>query len=69
MWRNQMLHHRGRSQTQSHETSQIKFKLGELDDALKKAQSLLDNKPQNENYLYLKGRILEKLDKLDEAEV
>ena len=33
-----------------------------------KAQSLLDNKPQNENYLYLKGRVLEKLDKLEDAE-
>lgn len=44
------------------------FKLGNLDDALKKAQFLLENKPKDENYLYLKGRVLEKLDRNWEAE-
>lgn len=43
-------------------------KLGNLEDALKKAQFLIDNKPQDENYLYFKGRILEKLERNSEAE-
>jgi hypothetical protein len=29
---------------------------------------LLENKPKDENYLYLKGRVLEKLDRTNEAE-
>ena len=43
-------------------------KLGNLEDALNQAQYLLDNKPRDENYLYFKGRILEKMDKIPEAE-
>lgn len=29
---------------------------------------MLDNKPKDENYLYLKGRVLEKLNRINEAE-
>lgn len=70
MWRNGKLHQRGRSEEndQFESKNDVLFKLGELDDALKKAQTLLDNKPMNENYLYLKGRVLEKLGKTDDAE-
>ena len=68
-WLDNKKHYRGKSQNHDIEDkNKIKFKLGELDDALKQAQNLLDNKPQNENYLYLKGRVLEKLDRLEDAE-
>ncbi|CAI2383967.1 unnamed protein product [Moneuplotes crassus] len=60
---------RGRSEGPRRSTeTNILFKLGNLDDALKKAQNLLDNKPKDENYLYLKGRVLEKLEREKEAE-
>lgn len=63
------VHHRGKSLlTPKNQNPHILYKLGNLDDALKKAQSILDNKPKDENYLYLKGRVLEKLDKNNEAE-
>lgn len=62
-------HQRGRSEsTTIAPKSNILFKLGNLDEALKKAQNLLDNKPKDENYLYLKGRVLEKLERINEAE-
>lgn len=60
---------RGQSETTKNVAKgNILFKLGNLDDALKKAQFLLENKPKDENYLYLKGRVLEKLDRNWEAE-
>jgi tetratricopeptide (TPR) repeat protein len=62
-------HLRGRSESNEIPgKSNILFKLGNLDDALKKAQNLLDNKPKDEKYLYLKGRVLEKLGRTNEAE-
>jgi ClpP class serine protease len=63
-------HFRGKSVTnrQSGNNNNILHKLGNLDDALLKAQNLLDNKPKDENYLYLKGRVLEKLERTNEAE-
>lgn len=62
-------HLRGKSHT-THMTpkANIISKLGNLDDALHKAQTLLENKPKDHNYLYLKGRILEKLARTNEAE-
>jgi len=69
LWKDGKLHQRGRSENNDQEDKdKVLFKLDALDDALKKAQNLLDNKPLNENYLYLKGRVLEKLDRLSEAE-
>ncbi|CAI2384572.1 unnamed protein product [Moneuplotes crassus] len=60
---------RGKSEISKHtEGPNILFKLGNLDEALLKAQTLLDNKPKDENYLYLKGRVLEKLNRENEAE-
>ena len=35
---------------------------------LNKAHILINNKPQDENYLYFKGRVLEKLERIPEAE-
>ena len=62
-------HHRLKSEAQRASTqTNILFKLENLDDALMKAQTLLDNKPKDENYLYLKGRVLEKLERENEAE-
>lgn len=63
-------HFRGKSVTnrQFGNNGNILHKLGNLDDALLKAQNLLDNKPKDENYLYLKGRVLEKLERTNEAE-
>jgi len=69
MEKQQTTHNRGKSESTKHlPKSNILFKLGNLDDALKKAQHLLENKPKDENYLYLKGRVLEKLDRTNEAE-
>lgn len=59
---------RGSSVEPKNKQGNILLKLGNLDDALKKAQFLLDNKPKDENYLYLKGRVLDKLDRNTEAE-
>lgn len=62
-------HQRGRSEDVKLIPKQdVLSKLGNLEDALKKAQFLIDNKPQDENYLYFKGRILEKLERNSEAE-
>lgn len=44
------------------------IKLGNLDDALSQIMQVLKEKPQHERFLCLKGKVLEKMNRSEEAE-
>lgn len=56
------------SQTEEYSKTTAFLKLGRLDEALQQVSELLRTKPQDEQFLCLKGKVLEKMNCIEEAD-